>query len=472
MPTVKVIAVINQKGGVGKTTTVVNLGAALAARGHDVCLVDLDAQSQLTLHLDVEVAPGRKTIYDVMTHGAELGEAVVDIREHLAVVPSEVDLAAAEMELVGTVGREQVLADRLAKLDRSFEFVLLDCPPSLGLLTLNALAAADELLIPLQAHFFGLQGLSRLFETVSLVRQRINPSLRVGGVVFCMFERQTRLAGEVVADLADFLSSARDTDAPWAKAKIFQNAIRRNVKLAECPSYGRTIFEYEPRSHGAEDYGALADEFLACFAPEANVPQPQAAPVSAPAEARSESESIEAEPAEIPPADSPPTEAELLDVEPVETTAAETIPTESEQVDVEPVHTEPVGVPPVGAAAPVPAAPTLAAPDPPAVPDQVVAVPCDAGPPAHVVPDGAAAVATPAVDAEPVPAVDGSPPGAADPTYRPVEPEEAPIVQPVPAAGHGPPGGAPKPDDRPSVALAPPSWPDPAPPQPEGSPPS
>ena len=219
------------------------------------------------------MAPGGKTIYDILTRGADLPSAAVSVREHLAVVPSEPDLAAAEMELVGTVGREQVLADRLAAQDLPYEFVLIDCPPSLGLLTLNALSAADEVLIPLQAHFFGLQGLSGLFETVSLVRQRINPRLRVGGVLFCMFDRRTRLAEEVVSDLTQYIESARGTDAPWAQAKVFKNAIRRNVKLAECPSYGKTIFDYEPKSHGAEDYSALADEFLACFA-EPVVPEP------------------------------------------------------------------------------------------------------------------------------------------------------------------------------------------------------
>ena len=291
MRPVKTIAVTNQKGGVGKTTTVVNLGAALAARGHDVCLIDLDAQSQLTLHLGIEVAPDEKTIYDVLTRGADLPSAAANIRDHLAVVPSESDLAAAEMELVGTVGREQVLADRLGAQELPYEYVLIDCPPSLGLLTLNALAAADELLIPLQAHFFGLQGLSGLFETVSLVRQRINPRLRVCGVVFCMFERRTRLAGEVVADVADFLSAAHGTDAPWARARIFQSAIRRNVKLAECPSYGKTIFDYEPKSHGAEDYAALADEFLGCFA------APEARPLeTAPAPAEPETPPARGEP--------------------------------------------------------------------------------------------------------------------------------------------------------------------------------
>ena len=421
MPTVKVIAVINKKGGVGKTTTVVNLGAALAARGHDVCLIDLDAQSQLTLHLGVEVAPGQKTIYDVMTRGADLREAVVEVREHMAVVPSEVDLAAAEMELVGTVGREQVLADRLAKLDIPYEFVLLDCPPSLGLLTLNALAAADELFIPLQAHFFGLQGLGRLFETVSLVRQRINPSLRVGGVVFCMFERQTRLAGEVVADLAAFLSSARDSDAPWANARIFQNAVRRNVKLAECPSYGRSIFDYEPKSHGAEDYDALADEFLACFAPAEDAPQPHNASVSAPVEAEPveaeqiEVEQVEAEPVEVEPVEVEPVEAEPVETEPVEAEQIEVEQVEAEPVEAEQIEVEPVEIPPIEAAAPMAVAPAPEAPDLPAPPAEPATRPCHAEPPpAHVEPHRVAAAVIPVVAPAPSSGSEPAAPQAGD----------------------------------------------------------
>ncbi|MCD6365156.1 MAG: ParA family protein [Planctomycetes bacterium] len=263
----KVIAIINQKGGVGKTTTVANLGWAVAWRGHSVCLVDLDPQSQLTLHFGIEMREGHKSVYDVLTGNASVDEVEVRASERLWIVPSVMDLAAAESELAATVGREQVLSDILAESAPAREFVIIDCPPSLGLLTLNALAAADEVIIPLQAHFLALQGLSRLLETISLVRRRINPRLRVRGVVLCMFEKQTRLAGEVVADLERFFAAARDTDVPWADASIFKSAIRRNVKLAECPSFGQTIFDYEPNSHGAEDYGALADEFIELFCP-------------------------------------------------------------------------------------------------------------------------------------------------------------------------------------------------------------
>ena len=261
MTRVKVIAVINQKGGVGKTTTVANLGSALGDRGVKVLLIDLDPQAHLTLHYGIE--PGASaSIYDVLTNNKPILEAAVQAEDNVTVVPSVIDLAAAEVELVGTVGREQILRDHLRDKPMPFDVVMIDCPPSLGLLTLNALSAADEVIIPLQPHFLALQGLGKLLETVSLVQRRINPALRVGGVVLCMYETNTRLSGEVVADLSGFLDSTRNANSPWSNARIFQNVIRRNIKLAECPSYGKTIFRYEPNSRGAEDYAALADEFI------------------------------------------------------------------------------------------------------------------------------------------------------------------------------------------------------------------
>ena len=316
MHAVRTIAVINQKGGVGKTTTVVNLGAALAMRGHDVLLIDLDPQSQLTLHLGVEPLEGmppqgpegspvgdeRKSLYDVMTDGASLASCAVPAGQtgHLWVAPSVVDLAAAEMELVSIVGREQILADRLAEASLPYEYVLIDCPPSLGLLTLNALAAADDLLIPLQAHFLALQGLSRLLETVSLVQKRINARLCVAGVVLCMYDKVTRLSGEVAGDLANFFDSARGSGQAWADARVFHAVIRRNIKLAECPSYGKSIFDYEPGSHGAEDYGALADEFLTLFAPREARPEMPQAQTDTPPQSEWENASAPAPPASAP----------------------------------------------------------------------------------------------------------------------------------------------------------------------------
>ena len=258
----KVYAVINQKGGVGKTTTVANLGAALAERGHSTCLIDLDPQGHLTLHYGIEPGLDEKTIYDVMTSQEDVASVTKMVAPNLWVVPSTIDLAAAEVELVGTVGREQILHDKLSADNIDYEFVMIDCPPSLGLLTLNALAAANEVLIPLQPHFLALQGLGKLLETTSLVQRRINPKLRVAGVIFCMYETATRLAGEVATDVRRFFESARGGETPWAQARIFSTRIRRNIKLAECPSHGETIFQYDSNSNGAQDYLALAEEFL------------------------------------------------------------------------------------------------------------------------------------------------------------------------------------------------------------------
>ncbi len=265
MPLVYTIAVINQKGGVGKTTTVANLGAAIAARGCEVCLVDLDPQAHLTLHFNVEPAPEAPSVYGVLTGQCEFGEACVKVQDHLTVVPAVMDLAAAEVELAATVGREQILRDSILAEPRPFKVLLIDCPPSLGLLTLNALAAANEVFIPLQPHFLALQGLGKLLETVGLVQQRINPGLKVGGVILCLYETATRLAAEVVADLAGFFDATRGEKCPWADAHIFDNVIRRNVKLAECPSHGKTIFQYDASSNGATDYNALADEFARVY---------------------------------------------------------------------------------------------------------------------------------------------------------------------------------------------------------------
>jgi len=279
------IVVSNQKGGVGKTTTVANLGAALAARGCDVCLIDLDPQSHLTLHFNIEPDPPDVSIYDVLSGTARLVDARIAVQQNLSVVPAVIDLAAAEVELAATVGREQILRDALLAEPLGHQLVMIDCPPSLGLLTLNALAAADELFIPLQPHFLALQGLGKLLETVRLVQRRINPALRVAGVVLCMYETATRLAAEVVDDLRGFFDAARGSDCPWGATRIFRTVIRRNIKLAECPSHGETIFQYDPSSRGALDYGEMADEFVRyypdLFPPKARAPAAPRPPVSA-----------------------------------------------------------------------------------------------------------------------------------------------------------------------------------------------
>jgi chromosome partitioning protein len=254
------IAVINQKGGVGKTTTCCNVGAALASAGKSVLLIDLDPQAHLTMHLGIEPGGDAPTIYEVLTNRTSVDEATIRCRENLWLVPSHIDLAAAEMELVGVMGREAILGDALRKLPRPYDYLIVDCPPSLGVLTVNGLAAVAEVFIPLQPHFLALQGVGKLLETISLVQTRINPALRVTGIVLCLYEAGTKLATEVTADVDRFLGSFRRTDKPWSRARIFRALIRRNIKLAECPSHGLTIFEYAPRSNGAIDYAELAAE--------------------------------------------------------------------------------------------------------------------------------------------------------------------------------------------------------------------
>lgn len=256
------IAVINQKGGVGKTTTTANLGAAMARAGKRVLLIDFDPQGHLTLHYGAEVAPDQPSVYDVLTASIPIADVALSVRENVTLVPADVDLVGVETELVSVTGREVLLREALDSLEGSYDVMLIDCPPSLGILTINALVAAEEVLIPLQAHFFGLQGLSKLLETVTLVRQRINPNLRVSGIALCMHESATRLAGEVVEDLQNFLESSRGTSSAWADARVCKTSIRRNIKLAESCSFGQTVFDYAPRSNGAVDYAQLAAEIL------------------------------------------------------------------------------------------------------------------------------------------------------------------------------------------------------------------
>jgi chromosome partitioning protein len=256
------IAIINQKGGVGKTTTAVNLSAALAAEGHRVCLVDLDPQAHASLHVGVALAEGAPSIYDVLTSNVRISDVKQQISDRLTLVPSHLDLAAAELELAGEVGRELILRDKLAEEDLDCDFLLVDCPPSLSILTLNALTAVNEVFLPLQPHFLALHGLSKLLRTIEVVTQRLNAKLRLSGVVLCMYDSGTRLAAEVSADVCDFFSQQTVKDKSWEQARTFDTRIRRNIRLAEAPSFGQSIFEYAPQSHGAEDYRDLAREVL------------------------------------------------------------------------------------------------------------------------------------------------------------------------------------------------------------------
>jgi chromosome partitioning protein len=254
------IAIINQKGGVGKTTTAVNLSAGLAELGQRTCLLDLDPQAHASLHLGVTPDGSGTSIYDVLIRNAALAEARCQINSNLWLVPSRIDLAAAELELAGEVGREVVLRDALQRDLEHFDYLIIDCPPSLGLLTLNALVAVQEVFLPLQPHFLALHGLSKLLETIEVVIRRLNRQLRMTGVIFCLYESATRLAQEVTGDVEDFLSAVEQPECPWHGAVVFQTRIRRNIRLAEAPSFGQTIFEYAPHSNGSEDYRQLATE--------------------------------------------------------------------------------------------------------------------------------------------------------------------------------------------------------------------
>ncbi|MBI1347610.1 AAA family ATPase [bacterium] len=261
------IAVMNQKGGVGKTTSSVNLAAGLARAGKTVCLIDLDPQGHASLHLGVEAFGQTATIYDVFAGKKGLGDVLQLAIERLWVAPADINLAATELELVDSRDREIVLRQALQKLPstQTFDYVIMDCPPSLGVLTVNALTAATEVFIPLQPHFFALQGLSKLFETTALVKRRLNRELRVAGIVLCLYETGTRLAADITDDLSRFLEQS-DPMAPWKHARIFKSRIRRNIKLAEAPSFGQSIFDYAPKSSGAIDYEELVTEVIAAEA--------------------------------------------------------------------------------------------------------------------------------------------------------------------------------------------------------------
>jgi len=259
----RIIALMNQKGGVGKTTTTVNLGAALAEAGKKVCLVDLDPQAHLTINYGIDPSPDMTSVYNVLVEDNSFADAIHRIDDRIDLVPSNIDLAAAEVELVSVIGRETQLKRKIDAHGHLWDYMLLDCPPSLGLLTLNALAVAGEVIIPMQPHFLALQGVGKLLETVALVSKRMNPRLTVSGIVLTMFDSQTKLSNEVVENLNGFIEAAQGQPLPWANATIFKTRIRRNIKLAESPGFGQTILAYESTSHGAADYRALAREVLA-----------------------------------------------------------------------------------------------------------------------------------------------------------------------------------------------------------------
>ena len=248
----KVIVVANQKGGVGKTTTAVNLSSALAQLGKKILLIDIDPQANATSGLGFDKNEERNGVYDLLIGEAAIEECIIPkARKNLSLLPSSVDLAAAEIELSQIPEKEMILKKNLGPISSKYDFILIDCPPSLNVLTLNAMCAANSILIPIQCEYYALEGLSQLLYTTKLVTERMNPQLEVEGVLFTMFDGRTNLSQEVVDNVRNNL-----------KLRIYRTVIPRNVRLAEAPSYGMPITEYDPRSTGAQSYVKLANEVI------------------------------------------------------------------------------------------------------------------------------------------------------------------------------------------------------------------
>lgn len=247
----KVISVANQKGGVGKTTTTVNLGTILAKRGKKVLLIDADPQGNATSGLGVEKEVEAST-YDILVNDTQMDEAMQDTMiKNLKVCPSNMNLAGAEVELVSMMSREQRLKEKLDEIKEKFDYILIDCPPSLGLVTLNSFTASDSVLIPVQCEYFALEGLGQLLNTINLVKKHLNKNIQIEGALLTMYDARTNLSNQVVKEVKKYFDN-----------KVYKTVIPRNVRLSEAPSYGMPITEYDSRSKGAKSYTKFAKEFL------------------------------------------------------------------------------------------------------------------------------------------------------------------------------------------------------------------